>query len=121
MEMKRKSFCVNQKMTIDDSTCSNADLTYLIDQIRSNLLITDENEILKETPRAHAWLLTTLSIYGEELNVLINLYRLFREQNSYILLSFIIEHILQHHMNKIDKNNYLQQEFQLIFTNSSNK
>jgi hypothetical protein len=104
-------------MTIEMST----DLIYLIDQIRSNLLISDGNESLKETPRAHGWLLTTLSIYGDELNVLIDLYRLFREQNSYILLSFIIEHILQHHNNVIDKNNYLQQEFQLIFTNSSNK
>jgi hypothetical protein len=92
----------------------NNHLDYLIDQIRSNL---ERNEILKETPRAHAWLLTTLSIYGDQFQVLIDLYRLFREQNSYILLSFIIEHILQYHNNEIEKNNYLQQEFQLIFSN----
>jgi hypothetical protein len=92
----------------------NNNLVYLIDQIRSNLY---GNEIMKETPRAHAWLLTTLSIYGDQFNVLIDLYRLFREQNSYILLSFIIEHILQYHINEIEKNNYLQKEFQLIFTN----
>jgi len=98
-------------MTIE----SNSNLVYLIDQIRSNL---DGNEITKETPRAHAWLLTTLSIYGDQFNVLIDLYRLFREQNSYILLSFIIEHILQYHLNEIDKNIYLQQEFQMIFSNS---
>ncbi|CAF3590829.1 unnamed protein product [Adineta steineri] len=107
-------------MTIEMTTSLDTNLVYLIDQIRSNLLIADGNEILKETPRAHAWLLTTLSIYGEKFSVLLELYRLFREQNSYILLSFIIEHILQHHINEIDKNTYLQQEFQLIFTNSSN-
>jgi len=95
----------------------NSNFVYLIDQIRSNLLNIDGNEIMKETPRAHAWLLTTLSIYGDEFNVLIDLYRLFREQNSYILLSFIIEHILQYHRNEIEKNNYLQQEFQMIFSN----
>ncbi|CAF5068252.1 unnamed protein product, partial [Rotaria magnacalcarata] len=65
---------------------------------------------MKETPRAHAWLLTTLSIYGDQFDVLIDLYRLFREQSSYILLSFIIEHILQHHMNEIDKSAYLLEE-----------
>ena len=74
---------------------------------------------MRETPRAHAWLLTTLSIYGDQFNVLIDLYRLFREQNSYILLSFIIEHILQNHLNEIDKEIYLQEEFQLIFTKSN--
>jgi hypothetical protein len=95
----------------------NSNLVYLIDQIRSSLLTIDGNEITKETPRAHAWLLTTLAIYGDQFNVLIDLYRLFREQNSYILLSFIIEHILQYHLNEIEKNHYLQQEFQLIFSN----
>lgn len=98
-------------MTIEE----NSNLVYLIDQIRSNLLNFDGNELMKETPRAHAWLLTTLSIYGDNFNVLIDLYRLFREQNSYILLSFIIEHIIQYHKNEIDKTFYLQQEFQMIF------
>ncbi|CAF0989052.1 unnamed protein product [Rotaria sordida] len=107
-------------MTIEIDTSSNPNLVYLIDQIRSNLSTSNENETMRETPRAHAWLLTTLSIYGDQINVLIDLYRLFREQNSYILLTFIIEHILQYHINEIDKNNYLQDEFQLIFTTSSN-
>ena len=94
-------------MTID----INQHLIYLIEQIRSNLTT------LKETPCAHAWLLTTLSLYGDQLSVLIELYRLFREQNSYILLSFITEHILQHHLTQAEKNLYLQQEFQSIFSN----
>ncbi|CAF0749664.1 unnamed protein product [Rotaria sp. Silwood1] len=106
-------------MTIEMNTSSNTNLLYLIDQIRSNLSTPNGNETMTETPRAHAWLLTTLSIYGDQFNVLIDLYRLFRKQNSYILLSFIIEHILQYHINEIDKNNYLQEEFQLIFTTSS--
>lgn len=97
-------------MTID----INQHLIYLIEQIRSNLA---ENETLKETPCAHAWLLTTLSLYGDQLTVLIELYRLFREQSSYILLSFITEHILQHHLAQAEKNLYLQQEFQSIFSN----
>jgi hypothetical protein len=108
-------------MTIEVNTSSNGNLAYLIGQIRSNLVTLNGNETMKETPRAHAWLLTTLSIYGDKFHVLIELYRLFREHNSYILLSFIIEHILQHHNNEIDNDNYLQQEFQLIFANSSNK
>ncbi|CAF3403717.1 unnamed protein product [Rotaria socialis] len=107
-------------MTIEMDSPSNSNLVYLIDQIRSNLLILDGHETMKETPRAHAWLLTTLSIYGDQFDVLIDLYRLFREQSSYILLSFIIEHILQHHMNEIDKSAYLLEEFQSIFTASSN-
>ncbi|CAF3274261.1 unnamed protein product, partial [Rotaria sp. Silwood2] len=89
-------------------------------QIRLNLATPNGNETMTETPRAHAWLLTTLSIYGDQFNVLIDLYRLFHEHKSYILLSFIIEHILQYHINEIDKNNYIQEEFQLIFTSSSN-
>lgn len=87
---------------------------YLIEQIRSNLA---GNEPLKETPRAHAWLLTTLSLYGDQFEVVIDLYRLFREQSSYILLSFIIEHLLQYHLQHVEKNSYLQQEFQSIFSN----
>ncbi|CAF4659805.1 unnamed protein product [Rotaria sp. Silwood2] len=108
-------------MTIEMDTSSNTNLVYLIDQIRSNLSTPNGNETMTETPRAHAWLLTTLSIYGDQFNVLIDLYRLFREYKSYILLSFIIEHILQYHINEIDKNNYIQEEFQLIFTSSSNR
>lgn len=89
-------------------------LVYLIEQIRSNLA---GNEPLKETPHAHAWLLTTLSLYGDQFEVLIDLYRLFREQCSYILLSFIVEHLLQYHLQQAEKNLYLQQEFQSIFSN----
>lgn len=99
-------------MTID----IHQHLIYLIEQIRSNLA---GNETLKETPCAHAWLLTTLSLYGDQLTVLIELYRLFREQSSYILLSFIVEHILQHHLTQAEKNEYLQQEFQSIFSTSN--
>lgn len=102
-------------------TSSNLNLVYLLDQIRTNLSPSDGNEAKIENPRAHAWLLTTLSIYGDQLNILIELYRLFREKSSYKLLSFIIEHILQHHLNEIDKSNYLQDEFQLIFKSSTSK
>ncbi|UJR32861.1 hypothetical protein I4U23_020322 [Adineta vaga] len=108
-------------MKMDVDTTSNRNFVYLIDQIRSNLVAVDGQEVTKETPRAHAWLLTTLSIYGDDLSILIELYRLFRERNSYILLSFIIEHILQHHINKIEQIDYLQQEFQSIFSKSSDK
>ena len=100
---------------------TNAHLVYLIDQIRSNPSTNNVNRITEENSRARAWLLTTLSIYGDQFNVLIDLYRLFREQHSYTLLTFIIEHILKYHINEIDTNNYLQEEFQLIFTNSSQK
>lgn len=90
----------------------NSNLVYLIDQIRLNI---HENELMKETPRAHAWLLTTLSIYENNFNVCINLYRLFHEENSYILLTFLIEHMIEYYKNDIEKNLYLQNEFQLIF------
>src|ERR1700722_627254 len=104
-------------MTIELDSTSNIDLTYLLDEIRSNLITVNGTETMKETPRAHAWLLTTLSFFGDQFNVLIDLYRLFREQHSYILLTFIIEHILQHQsITQIDKDRYLQQEFKLIFT-----
>lgn len=80
---------------------------YLIEQIRSNL---------NETPRAHAWLLTTLAIYGHDFHVLIDLYRLFYEQKSYNLLSFIIEHIIQYHRTQIETNLFLQEQFRLILS-----
>ncbi|CAF0915496.1 unnamed protein product [Adineta ricciae] len=106
-------------MTMDVEIALNPNFVYLLDQIRANFLTGADHEATTETPRAHAWLLTTLAIYGEDLSILIELYRVFREQNSYSLLSFIIEHILQHHSNEIDKIDYLQQEFQSIFGKSS--
>lgn len=98
---------------------SNPNFVYLIEQIRSSLVGLAEDAAIKDTPRAHAWLLTTLSIHGEDLSVLIALYRLFREQNSYTLLSFVVEHILQQHANELDQNQYLRQELQSIFGKSS--
>lgn len=100
---------------------TNTNLDYLMDQIRSNLSAPNENVMAKHTPRAHAWLLTTLSIYGDQFSVLIDLYRVFRERNCYVLLSFVIEYILQNHVNGIDKSSYLQEEFQLLCTNSSKR
>lgn len=88
-------------------------LEYLFEQIRSNLLPSD----LKETPRAHAWLLTTLAIYGDDFQVLLDLYRLFHEQKSYILLSFIIEHMVQYHRTQIETNHFLHKQFRLILSN----
>ena len=54
-------------MTIE----GNRNLDYLIEQIRSNLLTSNENEMIKETPKALAWLLTTLAIYGNDFQVLL--------------------------------------------------
>ena len=100
---------------------TQADIAYLLDEIRSNLLASTGSDQTSGISRAHAWLLTLLSFYGDQLNVLVDLYRLFRQENTYQLLSFVIEHLLQHQSNEIDHNRYLQEEFQLIFTASSNR
>jgi hypothetical protein len=88
----------------------STDLSYLIGEIRSNL------ESTENVARAQAWLLTTLSFYGDQLVVLVDLYRLCREQKAYGLLSFIIDYLLRHRSNELEHERYLQEEFQQIFS-----
>ena len=110
----------SHRMTPEVDT-TQADIAYLMEEIRTNLLVSPGSEQTSGSSRAQAWLLTILSFYGDQLNVLVDLYRLFRQENSYQLLSFVIEHLLQHQSKEIDHNRYLQEEFKLIFTASSNR
>jgi hypothetical protein len=122
----RNICCVNRpkkniKMT-SDVDVNNADLVYLMDEIRSNLSnVSNEHDPMYNVSKAHAWLYTLLALYGEQFQMLVDLYRLFREKNSYGLLSFIIDYLLQHQSNRIDQDRYLQQEFQSISIASSNQ